>query len=581
MKRRNFIKKLGFAAGAPIAFHGVPLKLMAANNEFQRLAQQSTNDRVLIILQMHGGNDGLNTIIPISNYDEYTSRRANIAIPYKVGNRTLIPLDSTVSSDEQVGLHPDMNDFKHLYDTGKAAVFQGVSYENNNGSHFRGRDIWFMGGGAEDYFSSGWIGRYLGSEYTPLNYPQDFPTEEMPDPLALEMGNDVSLLFHQDGNIPTSLSLGNNPQSTLERINNLEGFNEEVNEDGEFTVDDRGLPPDFLSDSPYGKEMDWILGLEDKSETYIKRLAELYELGGESTVSYDGLDYPFNAPRNSKRNGLAGQFELIARLMAGGVKTKVFLVKIGGFDTHANQVEANDPTMGVHSTKLYHISSAIRRFQKDLRSRGLEDKVLTMTMSEFGRRVASNGSFGSDHGTGGPMMMFGLGVKPGIYGVNPDMSRNNVSMQFDYRQIAANVLFEWMGVEKSVLSADIELENGIFGANYIDGPNPQGGNFEPMDLIKEVIMSEKEYVKRNYRIEAVYPNPASHYTQAKIFVNNYQNVSVKLINIEGVTVSQINRSVAPGEHTFSFMLDGLRPGFYFIKAKSEMLNDTKRLVIRK
>ena len=182
MKRRNFLKKIGFAAGAPIAFQGVPLKLLASHQDVQHLAQQSTNDRVLIILQLHGGNDGLNTIIPISRYDEYYSRRANIAIPYKVGNRTLIPLDSTVAAEEQVGLHPDMHDFKDLYDRGKAAVFQGVSYERNNGSHFRGRDIWFMGGDADDYFSSGWIGRYLGKEYEPLVYPQDFPTDEMPDP---------------------------------------------------------------------------------------------------------------------------------------------------------------------------------------------------------------------------------------------------------------------------------------------------------------------------------------------------------------------------------------------------------------
>ncbi|MEM6641507.1 MAG: DUF1501 domain-containing protein [Bacteroidota bacterium] len=572
MKRRNFLKKVGFAAGAPIAFHGVPLKLMGAHHDVQRLAQQSTNDRVLIILQMHGGNDGLNTVIPISNYDEYYSRRANIAIPYKVGNRTLIPLDSTVASQEQVGLHPDMQDFKHLYDTGRAAVFQGVSYENNNGSHFRGRDIWFMGGGADDYFSSGWIGRYLGTEYSPLSYPQDFPTEEMPDPLALEMGNDVSLLFHQSGNIPTSISLGNNPSGLLNRINNLEGFNEEV-ADG-FTVDDRGLPPDFLGSSPYGREMDWILGLEDKSEEYIKRLAAIYESAAETSVTYPD-SYPFNAPQGAKRNGLRNQLALIARLLAGGVKTKVFLVKIGGFDTHADQVEDYDPTMGVHAALLYHISSSMRAFQADLQSRGLGDRALTMSMSEFGRRIGSNGSYGSDHGTGGPMMMFGVGVKPGIYGVNPDMSGRNVGLQFDYRQIAANVLFEWMGVEKSVIDTD------IFYGNYIDGANPQGGNYEPMDLIKEVLLSEQEYVKQNYRIDKVYPNPASKYTQAKIFANHYQDVQVELINAEGKPVTQIRRSVAPGAHTFSFMLDGLSPGYYFIKAKSELLNDTKRLIVRK
>lgn len=572
MKRRNFLKKIGFAAGAPIAFQGIPLKLMSAHQEVREIAQQSTNDRVLVILQLHGGNDGLNTIIPLTNYDEYYSRRANIAIPYKVGNRTLIPLDSTVAENEQVGLHPDMSDFKHLYDTGKAAVFQGVSYENNNGSHFRGRDIWNMGGGADDYFSSGWVGRYLGNEYSPLTYPADFPTDEMPDPLALETGNDVSLLFHQEGNIPTSISMGSNPVSLANQIANLEGFVDEG-------IDPRGNVPDFLTNSPYGREMDWILGLEDKSETYIQRLADIYETSSETSVDYPEV-YPFTSG-GSNRNPLTSQLQLVARLLGGGLKTKVFLVKIGGFDTHAEQVEASDPTMGVHAALLYHISSAMRAFQKDLAARGIEERVLTLTMSEFGRRVGSNGSYGSDHGTGGPIMMFGKGVKPGIYGTAPDMSLNNVALQFDYRQVYANVLYEWMGVSKSVLSADIELENGIFGTNYIDGPNPAGGNYEPMSLIKEVLLSEKEYVNKNYRIEAVYPNPASNYTQARIFVNNYQDVNVQLINMDGMTISQINRKVAPGEHNFSFVLDGLAPGFYFIKAKSEMLNETKRLVIRK
>ncbi|NQZ76645.1 MAG: DUF1501 domain-containing protein, partial [Ekhidna sp.] len=422
------------------------------------------------------------------------------------------------------------------------------------------------------YFSSGWVGRYLGQEYTSsdgtlLTYPEDFPTEEMPDPLALEMGNDVSLLFHQDSGIPTSLSLGSSPNNLANLIEQLEGFSDEG-------IDPRGNPPEFLNNSPYGKEMNWILGLEDKSETYIKRLAEVYESSSESSITYPEL-YPFNAPTGSKGNPLSNQLRLVARLLAGGVKTKVFLVKIGGFDTHASQVEENDPTMGVHSALLYHISSAMLAFQKDLRSRGLEERVLTISMSEFGRRVGSNGSYGSDHGTGGPVMMFGAGVKPGIYGTVPDVSQNNVSMQFDYRQIYANVLYEWMGVEKSVIA------NDIFFQDFIEGPNPEGGNYEPMDLIKEVILGEKENIKKNYRIDAVYPNPASNYTQAKIFVNNYQEVTVQVINVEGNVVAQTQRRVAPGQHTFSFTLDTLSPGFYFVKAKSEMLDDTKRLIIRK
>ena len=567
MERRKFIKKLGFAAGVPIAFHGVPLQLMGSHQNIQRLAAQSTNDRVLVILQMNGGNDGLNTFIPLEAYDHYYSRRANIAIPYKSGRRTLIPLDSTVNGADQVGLHPDMQDFKDMYDHGKAAVFQGVSYEKNNGSHFRGTDILFMGGSADDYFSSGWIGRYLNTEYAPLPYPDSFPNEEMPDPLALEMGNDVSLLFHQKENIPLSIALPSEPDDFLKLIENQEGF-------VDAEIDPRGNPPEFLNDSPYGKEMNWILGLEDKSEIYIKRLAEVYNKGKENKTTYPEY-YPFNAPEGSKKNGLNGQLQLIARLLDGGVKTKVFLVKVGGFDTHANQTEASDPTMGAHAALLYHISSAMRAFQADLSQRGLSDRVLSLTMSEFGRRIGSNGSYGTDHGKGGSVMMFGAGVKPGIYGTNPDLSENNVGMQFDYRQVYANVLNEWMGVDKEVIADD------IFFKDFISGPNPQGGNYEPMDLIKETITSSDNFLRSKYNIDSVYPNPASNYTQVNIVVNDFQNVGVELINVNGHVVSRTTRRMTPGKHAVSFDLSNMPAGIYFIKAKSEKLNDTKRLLVRK
>ena len=114
---------------------------------------------------------------------------------------------------------------KTMYDQGRVAMVQGVSYKNNNGSHFRGRDIWFMGGGSDDYFDSGWLGRYLQDEYSPEQYPDDFPNTEMPDPLALEMGSDVSLIFHQSGNIPTSISI-DNPVSFFNLVDELEGFDD-------------------------------------------------------------------------------------------------------------------------------------------------------------------------------------------------------------------------------------------------------------------------------------------------------------------------------------------------------------------
>lgn len=561
MERRDFIKKIGFAAGAPIALQGVPIKLLAANDELKELASASTNNRVLVILQMHGGNDGLNTFVPLSKYDEYYSKRPNIALPYKVGKRSVIPLDSTVPLESQVGLHPDMGDFKYLYDTGRAAVFQGISLPKGNGSHFRGRDIFFMGGGFDDYFSSGWVGRYLSNLYAPLKYPSQFPNKDMPDPLALEMGNDVSLIFHQKEGIPVSISVNGNPKKLSDKIEKLEGFEDEG-------IDPRGIPPKFLDDSPYSKEMKWILSLEDKSEEYIKRLGKVYESSKDATVDYPEV-YPFNVSNeNARKNNLSGQLRLIARLLAGGIKTKVFLVRVGGFDTHAEQVESYDPTMGIHAALLYHINSAMRAFQKDLSSRGLEDRVLTVTTSEFGRRITSNGSFGTDHGVGGPLMIFGKKLRPGIYGVNPDLSKSNVPMQYDYRQIYSSILHEWMEADKKL------IEDKIFFKNFIDGEG-----YSPLNLISDEILSAKRGITK-YGITSVYPNPADKFVKVEIAVNGKQNILVQLISSSGKIVTNLQRVIDAGTHHFSFILSNLPSGIYFIKAKSELIDDTKKLMVK-
>ncbi len=307
MKRRNFIKKFSLAA-IPFSIGGIPMRLMAENS-LTRMVSQSTNDRVLIILQLLGGNDGLNSVIPVTNYDLYYSRRANIAIPSKNSTRKMIPLDSTLAPDAQVGLHPDMVGMKDLYDRARMTIVQGVSYKNNNGSHFRGRDINFMGGGFDDYFSSGWVGRYLEKEFAPKTYPQDFPNPDMLDPLAIEMGSDVSLIFHQSDNIPVSISI-DNPAQFAALVNGLEGFQDQG-------IDPRGYPPAALASSPYGQELDWILGLEQKSKDYAERLYDVYKRSSPSTVTYPEK-YPYNAPSVSLTNGLTPQLQLVARLLDGG-----------------------------------------------------------------------------------------------------------------------------------------------------------------------------------------------------------------------------------------------------------------------
>ncbi len=570
MKRRNFIKRLSTAAGVPLALNGIPIKVLAGHSPMERLAAQGTNGNVLVILQMHGGNDGLNTLIPIEQYDLYHSRRANIALPFKSGRRSIIELDSTLSAADQVGLHPDMLDIKSLYDTGKMAVIQGVSYPRNNGSHFRGRDIWFMGGGPDDYFSSGWVGRYLSKIYEPLIYPEDFPNEEMQDPLALEMGNDVSLIFHQDDNIPVSLSLSSSPGNLANLIEQLEGFQDEG-------IDPRGLPPEFLNNTRYGREMDWILSLEDKSEVFVERLFDVYSRAPESKVTYPEV-YPFNV---RSRNPLSNQLKLVARLLDGGgpdqgVKTKVFLVRIGGFDTHAEQVQPNDPTMGGHAALLHHISSAMRAFQNDLAHRGLESKVLTMTMSEFGRRVASNGSYGTDHGTGGPVMLFGRGVNPGMYGTNPDVTKNNIDMQVDYRQIYANILKDWMGVDEDIIANDILFKD------FINGTDENGVPYTPLPVTRPIVADSTDFISRRFHLEMPYPNPAVDEVYIKFRINQPDYISISLLNVEGRTVKNITaKPYENGEHVLTVDLKDIPAGIYHVSLKSPGLNDTKKLIIKK
>lgn len=570
MKRRNFLKKLPLIA-APFALNGVPLKLLSQTTPLSRMAALSDNDRVLVILQLHGGNDGINTIIPVGDYDQYYARRANIAIPLRNSQRKLIELDTTMPAADQVGLHPDMRGLKHLYDIGRMNVIQGVSYENNNGSHFRGRDIQFMGGGSDDYLSSGWVGRYLQTMISPSVYPDDFPNDNYPDPLAIELGSEVSLIFHQDGNIPASISLGGSPERLANLVDTLDGFQDEG-------IDPRGLPPEGMRQTPYGKELEWILGLETKTVDYAERLREVYQRSPRTSVVYPEI-YPLNAPRGSKRNPLTPQLQLVARLLDGGgpgrgVGTKVFLVRIGGFDTHANQTENYDPTMGGHAALLYHISEAMRAFQDDLKSRGIEDRVLTVTTSEFGRRVHSNGSYGTDHGTGAPILVMGKGAQGGVIGKNPDLSRNNVDMQFDFRQIYANILKDWMLVDEAKINTDIFFEN------FIDGPNPRGGMFEPLPIAQQIITGTAAFVDQRYALGDCYPNPASGSTRVAFRVPNTERVSITLLDTQGRQVrSYFDQQTQSGEHTLDLSLQGLPSGSYILMMQTGGVRRTKKIVV--
>jgi len=544
MNRRNFLKKMTLTGAAPFMLSGIPVYLFARQSQLQQVAAGSLNDKVLVILQLHGGNDGLNTIVPVDQYSLYYNLRPNIAIPTN-GSRKYIPLDSTLPIEDQVGLHPDMIGAKELYDQGKMAIVQGVSYENNNGSHFRGRDIWFMGGGYNDYFGSGWMGRYLDESYP--GYPDNYPNDQMPDPLGLEIGTGISLAFHRESGIPAGLSV-QNPQQFYDLINST-----------------GGELPASIADSHYGDELEYIMGIEQQSNQYASRLKQVYEQGSNSSVIYPEK-YPLNAPQGSLKNRLAGQLRLIARLLSGGIKTKIFLARIGGFDTHAEQVEPYDATMGKHAALLYHISSAMKAFQDDLRNLGLEDRVVSLTYSEFGRRPESNGSWGTDHGTGAPMLVFGKAVKPGIIGSNPDLAnlvRNNVPQQYDYRQPLTTILQDWLGAD------DATLDKTLFG----EFKN------QKLDLIGEVTSSKDVFFDRRFRLENCYPNPVKDITTIGFHINKSAIVKITVYDEQGRVMQEvINQQMTPGAHEVQVDLRTLKAGKYIYRLETDGFNDAKMLI---
>ena len=499
MERRTFVKRLTAASAGSWMIAGNPINLLAGNSPLKQLAASATNDNVLVFVQLHGGNDGLNTLIPISQYSEYYQLRPNLAIN-QTGKRAYIDIDASLPDEQRAGLHPDMIGFKTLYDQGKGTVVQNVGYEHMNLSHFRGRDIVFMGGGSDDNFGSGWMGRFLDYEYP--GYPNDYPNESMPDPIGLEFSGNMSLSFHRENGIPIGFNI-QNPEQFYNLINNV------------------GVePPIAFPESHAGDELRYLMEFEKKSNQYAGRLKEVYDAGSNAlTVDYPST-YPLSAPERFISNPLTGQLRLIARLLKGGIKTRIFLCRMGLFDTHAGQVESYDSSLGGHAALLYHLSASIKAFQDDLAALGLEDRVLTMTFTEFGRRAQANKSFGTDHGMSTPVFLFGKKLKGGVLGQNPslkpeDMINGNTVPTTDYRQIYTSVVQDWFGASDEALKATYFYE-------FKD---------KKLDLI-EGVSSLRASAIRSGEVK-LFPNPTSDVLNISFYVENTGSYGVYVIDSAG------------------------------------------------
>lgn len=405
MKRRNFIKTAAPLAFVPFFSNRLFAAALPTSLAETTLLTAPNNDRILVIVQMSGGNDGLNTVLPLDQYSRLAAARANVLIP----DTSALQLGSF-----QTGLHPAMTGMKNLYDQQRLAIVQNVGYETPNFSHFRSSDIFLTGSDSHEVLNSGWIGRFIDA------FPN--PASATNHPLALKIGySGTSGLQSSTVNIgqtiPTFFS-GSLRQLQSEFTNNFDSSN----------LTEYAL-----------KEVDFLQGQRAAANQYATSIQSAWNLGMNTQT------YPPSP--SGIGNNLGNQLQLVARLIKGGLKTRIYWVEAGGYDTHTGQVSGST-TQGVHANLLTELSNAIFTFQTDLQVMGLEDQVMGMTFSEFGRRIKSNASTGTDHGAAAPMFLFGKYVNPTLIGTNPVIPEtvtvnDNLPFQYDYRQIYDSILRGW------------------------------------------------------------------------------------------------------------------------------------------
>jgi uncharacterized protein (DUF1501 family) len=401
MTRREFLTNgIGIVAvSATIpSFLGRTAILMGSPIENSVISSKH-DDPILVVIQLSGGNDGLNTVIPFAN-DRYYAARPTLAIPK----------DKALKINDEIALHPSLQGMKALYDSGKLAIIQGVGYPNPDRSHFRSMEIW-QSGVAESFETNGWIGRMF--DHTCNN---EHSNEKCSPTCAVSIGETLNPALQGLSSIGVSLR---DPEQFF-RMTQVYSKSAASTEEKKMSAQ-------------VGSELD-----------YLRRTAMNAELSADKIrKSVRSVQSQTDYPKEPFAQGL----KLISSMIAGGMDTRVYYISLTGFDTHANQP-------GTHERLLKTLSDGIASFQKDIEALGQAERVVGFTFSEFGRRVAENGSRGTDHGQAAPMFAFGKKIKPGIIGSHPSLeklSNGDVSFQTDFRQIYAAVLQNWLKVDSKVI----------------------------------------------------------------------------------------------------------------------------------
>lgn len=392
MERRDFIKNATLAAAGTFF---VPAFL----KPFEALAMEELSQyKNLVIVQLSGGNDGLNTVIPYGNDIYYQQRKAIAISPGEI-----------IRLNDMQGLHPNLTCLRELYDQGWMTVINDVGYPNPDRSHFRSMDIWQTASDANEYLSTGWIGRYLDSSCTACHTPYT----------AIEVDDSLSLALK--GWTKKGIAL-KDPAALLRNTN--EPFFREMMRSDKAHLDEDNLG--YL----YKTMIE-----TSSSANYIQQTSKTYQ---------QHYTYP--------STGFSSQLKTISRFICSGLRTRVYYVSLSGFDTHVNQNNQQ-------GRLLQQYAEGMNAFVKELAQNGKLDDTLVITFSEFGRRVAQNASNGTDHGTANSMFLFGGKLKKqGIFNPAPDLAdldNGDLKYKVDFRQIYGTVLEKWLDVNnKQVLSRE-------------------------------------------------------------------------------------------------------------------------------
>ena len=475
----------------------------------------------LVIIRLSGGNDGLNMVIPLDQYANLASARGNILI----NENQVLKLSGTTTT----GLHPAMTGMQTLYNEGKLKIIQSAGYPTQDFSHFRSTDIWMSASNTNENIYTGWIGRYMMNEYP--GYPEAYPNTTAPDPLAIQVG-DMTLTF---------MGLTGPMAVSYPDLTNLYSFN------------DIGADP---VTGKMGKELAYIRTIAKQSDKYGAAISAAYNKGSNSSVVYP------------TGNNLATQLKAIARLIKGGLKTRVYMVTIGGFDTHSNQVDQNDHGIGGHANLMKMLSESITAFQRDCESLKVDNRVLGLTFSEFGRRIKSNSSFGTDHGAALPMFVFGSSLYGGILGKSPTISATtdvnaNLPMQYDFRSVYSSVLADW------------------FCVNSVDLEKVMLRNFQKLPIVNSPsCITDTNEINKAAAMKLIsnYPNPFDFATTIE-FETQGGHTMVQIFDVEGQVIAvPVEGDYAAGKYKTYFNGGYLPSGVYYARLQNGAIQQVRTML---